>query len=316
MRAAKGQRRRTDAADFLVDIDRRCLALERALLAGEWRPSAPRVFHIRDPKPRRIGAFPFADRVVHHALYAAVEPLFEATADPDSYASRPGRGSHASLRHVQHQASTHDWYVKIDVEHYFETVPHSTIRALLDGLDLDPGVRRALDATVAAGAHVHGAGLPIGSLISQMLANATLGHIDRLARGACGVGAWARYMDDMLAFGPDKATVPSWIPMLRSALRDELGLTLKERATIVAPTRVGVPWLGFRVWANTIRLDAARSRRWRRRMLALLRSRRAGTISPEDFQIRAQSANAWAASANTLRFRSSFFRRHVRPEDR
>lgn len=123
-------------------------------------------------------------------------------------------------------------------------------------------------------------------------------------------------MVDMVAFGPDKVTVAAWVPVLRSALRDETRLTLQERATIVAPTRAGVPWLGFRVWGSTIRLDAARSRRWRRRMRALLRAQRDGTLTPEDFQIRAQSANAWASSGNTLRYRISFFRRHVRPEQR
>lgn len=139
--------------------------------------------------------------------------------------------------------------------------------------------------------------------------------VDRAARRTCAVGAWARYTDDRIAFGHDTAAVSRWVPVLRSTLRDGLGLALKERATIVAPTRIGVPWLGFRVWPGTIRLDAARARRWRRRMRTLLARRRAGKLTNEEFQIRAQSANAWASVADSLRFRRSFFRRHIRPVD-
>lgn len=78
-RAALGKRRRPEVARFLMDAERECLRLQRALRAppdspAAWRPSPACSFGIRDPKPRLITALPFVDRVVHHALCAVIEP--------------------------------------------------------------------------------------------------------------------------------------------------------------------------------------------------------------------------------------------------
>jgi hypothetical protein len=44
------------------------LRLQEELRSFTDRPGPYRQFRIRDPKPRRISAVPYRDRVVHHAL--------------------------------------------------------------------------------------------------------------------------------------------------------------------------------------------------------------------------------------------------------
>lgn len=77
MRAARGKRKKPGASAFLANLEREVLRLERALLAGSWRPGRYVVIDLLDPKPRRVSAAPFRDRVLHHALCTVVEPLFE-----------------------------------------------------------------------------------------------------------------------------------------------------------------------------------------------------------------------------------------------
>ena len=91
-------------ADFLLEVEGNCLALERELLAGTYRPGAYRTFCVRDPKPRVISAPPFRDRVVHHALCAELEPALERGAAPESFACRRGKGALAALRHARGMA--------------------------------------------------------------------------------------------------------------------------------------------------------------------------------------------------------------------
>ena len=103
VRAAEGRRLRPDVARCLMDAEPRLLALQRALrlrwpAEGAWSPTPGRLRHIRDPKPRAITVVPFADRVVHHAIMAEVEPRLERVAVHHSYACRPGRGQHEALR--------------------------------------------------------------------------------------------------------------------------------------------------------------------------------------------------------------------------
>ena len=92
-RAARGKRRKPGVAAFLARLEREVLRLERELLSGVWRPGRYVKIAVRDPKPRTVSAAPFRDRVVHHALCAAIEPLFERGFVFDSYANRRGKGN-------------------------------------------------------------------------------------------------------------------------------------------------------------------------------------------------------------------------------
>jgi len=100
-RAARGLWRNRSVAAFLLDLEPEVLALQRELVGGTYRPRPPYTFPIADPKPRTISAAAFCDRVVHHALCAALEPALERFATADSYACRRGKGNHAAVRRVQ-----------------------------------------------------------------------------------------------------------------------------------------------------------------------------------------------------------------------
>jgi RNA-directed DNA polymerase len=76
-KAVIGKRRKPGAAAFAANLERQLLRLERELLDGTWRPGRYVKLQVRDPKPRLVLAAPFRDRVVHHALCAVVEPLFD-----------------------------------------------------------------------------------------------------------------------------------------------------------------------------------------------------------------------------------------------
>ena len=76
-RAVKGKRKKPGAAAFFANLERELLALERQLHDGSYRPGRYVAFEVNEPKKRIVSAAPFRDRVVHHALCAVVEPMFE-----------------------------------------------------------------------------------------------------------------------------------------------------------------------------------------------------------------------------------------------
>lgn len=104
--AARGKRGTASVARFEHRLEEGLVDLRRALLAGTYRPGQYVHFHIREPKPRKISAAPFQDRVVHHALCNVIEPRFERLFMPESYANRTGKGTAPSTASRHSPADT------------------------------------------------------------------------------------------------------------------------------------------------------------------------------------------------------------------
>jgi RNA-directed DNA polymerase len=290
--AARGHKQKPETAAFLCDLETEVLQLQRELRSGSYRPGPFQTFRIRDPKPRTISAAPFRDRVVHHALCAAMEPTFEARADPDSFACRVGKGNRAAVWRLQRLTRAWPWYAKLDVERYFETLPLSRLLGLLHTLFDDRPLLDAVEVVLRAGSEDGETGLPIGNLTSQHFANLYLGELDRFAR-ASGVGGLVRYMDDVVVLGPDKASVAALAQAMAQQM-EALGLGDKASARRLGPVHIGVPFLGFRVWPHRIRVDRAA----RQRLLQKLRRPPRG-LSESEVQVRQTSLAAWAAHGDT-----------------
>ena len=108
-------------------------------------------------------------------------------------------------------------------------------------------------------------GLPIGNLTSQFWANCLLNPFDHFVKRELRCKAYVRYVDDLLLFADDKATLWAW----RDAIVDRLAtlrLTIHPGAQ-PRPVTEGIPFLGFVVYPTHRRVKsrkvAAYWRRWR-----------------------------------------------------
>ncbi len=310
-RAAKASPTSHDTLAFLFDLEPRLIELQRQLFDDSYRPGPYRTFEVQDPKPRTISAAPFVDRVVHHALSAVLEPIFERYYISDSYACRQGKGLHAAARRAQWFARRFGFFLKLDVRHYFETVDHFVLKQLLARKVHDERVNALLHTIIETGApgSASGKGLPIGNLTSQHFANFCLTALDHFIKDHLGVKGYCRYMDDLLLFGADKTSLHRWHKAVDAYVRRFLRLRLKHHATILSPVTEGIPFLGFRIWPSLVRLDGRRARRFRRKVRALSKAVDRAEIFEEDAACSAASLIGWIQHANTYRFRCSFIRR-------
>lgn len=316
-RAGRGKGGGIEAAAFRFGLEGEVLALARELSGGTYRPGPHRTFVLADPKPRLISAAPFRDRVVHHAIAAALEPRLERYAIADSFACRPGKGTRAAILRAQAHARRSPYYVALDVRRFFETADHAVLRALIRRLIADSRMLALLDEIIEAGApgSPPGKGLPIGNLTSQHFANLYLGPLDHFAKEQLRVPGYCRYMDDILLFGPDRATLRRWRREVDAFAGARLALELKHEVTRLAPVSDGVPFLGFRVWPRLIRFDARRARRLRAKLGATERGRRAGAVDPEGARRSTESLLGWARHGDKQRFVASFLDRLGVPDD-
>jgi len=307
-RAAQGKALSQAAVRFLVDLEPEIFKLQRSLVDGSYHPKPYQTFRIVDPKPRIISAASFPDRVVHHSLCAAMAPTFERLAIEDSFACMPRKGTQRAVKRGQAFCRGHPWALNLDIARFFETAKHEILSQLLCKYFAERKLLNLCDRFIFMGApgSLPGEGLPIGNLTSQHFANLYLMPLDRFIKQKLRVSGYLRYMDDLLLFGPDKATLKAWKLEIEAFAQERLQLKLREKAERLNPTRIGVAFLGFRIWPRLIRLDGARRRRVIRRL------HRLSGLEEEAVLPQMESLFAWLEQADTLQFRRSLLRRLAR----
>ncbi|MBN1654522.1 MAG: group II intron reverse transcriptase domain-containing protein [Deltaproteobacteria bacterium] len=310
-RAAKGKRISHEAGEFLLNLENEVLEIERELLDGSYQPASYRTFHITDPKPRTISAAAFRDRVVHHALCAALEPTLERYAISDSYACRKGKGALAAVKRVQSFSRRFSHFLKLDVLRFFETACHDVLKSRLRRVIKDRRCLWLCDQFIDAGApgSPPGKGLPIGNLTSQHFANFYLGELDHYVKEELRIKGYVRYMDDFLLFNSRREVLSEVYRNVKHFLESNIALKLKDSATIVGSVSVGVPYLGFRIWPRIIRLDAYRASRFRAKVRARVHQWQRTDMDDDSWSRSVTSLSGWAEQADTLSFRRSFLDR-------
>jgi len=306
-RAARGKGETHSAASFIFHLETEVLKLQREILDDSYRPRPYRTFFVSDPKPRTISAADFRDRVAHHALCSALEPLFERAAISDSYACRPGKGTHAAVRRAQAFAGRFSYFLKLDIRKFFENADHSVLKRGLRRLVKDWRLLQLADRIIDHGApgSPEGKGLPIGNLTSQHFANHYLSALDHFVKETLRTQGYVRYMDDMLLYSDSKYFLRAAHRRIDEFVKTDLRLDLKSEATVLAPVSEGVPFLGLRLWPQLIRLDGPAKRRLIRDLRMGARGLADGRIDEDDLAASMRSRLGHAAHANTLELRRS-----------
>jgi hypothetical protein len=292
-RVRKGHAGSQAVQEYAAALDAHLAALRADLLSGVYRPGEYRQFRVHDPKPRTISCAPVGDRVVHHALCGVITPLLERSFTADSYACREGKGTHRARARARDLVRRHPWYCKIDVRHYFDSISHDRLLAVLLPLFREPQVRDLIEKIVrhAVPGAPEGRGLPIGNLTSQWFANTYLNAFDHFATEAMRLPGYIRYMDDMVMFGETKAACWQAHDEAERWLHDERGLELKTEATLVAPVSEGVPFLGLRIFPACWRLQRQRFLRTRRKLARHERAWQQGLMDETRLQACAVAAD-------------------------
>lgn len=324
--ARRGKRSRPDVAAFDFRAEEYLLDLRDALRDQGYRPGPYRTFHVTENgKHRTISAAPFRDRVVHHALCAVLEPIWEPRFIHDSYASRAGKGTHAALDRAQHFARGHRYALQLDVRQFFPSVDHAILRGLLAHHVADERVLHLVDLVLASGADLlrgdyrmvyfpgddlfaalRPRGLPIGNQTSQFWANVYLHPLDLFIKQDLHCRAYVRYCDDLLLFAHDKATLHEWrraIIVQAATLR----LKLHEGRAQVVPVGTGLPFLGWRVFPYRRRLKRRNVIAFTRRFRQQRTRYAAGTCTAKELHASLQGWIGHARHGNTHALRRSLF---------
>lgn len=314
-RARRSKRDRYEVAQFERNLEPELIHLQNELVWRTYRTGAYRTFYVREPKTRLVAALPYRDRVVHQSLVAAIEPIWERRFLYDSYACRPGKGVHAGadraqalLRRVQRNYGR-VYALKADISKYFPNIDHSILRNLLRRRIRCPDTLWLLDEIIASAVDPDDpapAGLPIGNLTSQLMANIYLHELDMFVKQELREPYYIRYMDDFVVVGNDKQRLHRAREAIEAFLWDHLRLQTNSKTQVFPIGRRGgrgLDFLGYRIWPTHRLLRKRSIKRMRRKMRRFARLYREGQIDLSDVEPTVQSWIAHAEHADTFRLR-------------
>lgn len=90
----KGKRRRRDIQVFEYRLEENIFRLHKELRNKTYKHKPYQAFFIQDPKQRHIHKAAVVDRVLHHAIFAVLRPIFEPIFIDNSFSCRIGKGIH------------------------------------------------------------------------------------------------------------------------------------------------------------------------------------------------------------------------------
>jgi retron-type reverse transcriptase len=323
-RAIKGKRKKPGAASFFANLEGEVLTLERQLRTGEYRPGRYVAFEVNDPKKRIVSAAPFRDRVVHHALCAVVDPIFEAGFIGNTFANRTGKGTHSAIEAYERYRDRHVHVLRCDIYRYFPAIDHAVLKSdfrrrivcrqtlalldlIVDRSNAQEPVQLYFDGDDLFAPFRRRRGLPIGNLTSQFFANLYLDGFDHFVTEIL-PAPYVRYVDDFALFHDDPAILASWRSRIEGYLAGRR-LKLHPRKTMILPCAEPSQFLGLELHGDgRRRLPDDNVRRFRNRLRGFRDQWRTGTIGFDDVKARVGAWIAHAEHANTWRLRHSIFR--------
>jgi len=199
---------------------------------------------------RPLGIPTVKDRVVQQALKRVLEPIFERIFLNGSYGYRPGKSAlQAVARAVGIIEQGYWWVVDADIEGFFDNVDHELLLDLVNEQVSDGKVlkliRLFLESGVLKGDTLEETptGTPQGGVISPLLANIMLNHLDRRL-GEEGF-VLTRFADDFLIHCKTEYDAKKALERTTEILEKELHLKLNPEKTAIRMISRGVDFLGY-----------------------------------------------------------------------
>ena len=236
---------------FEANLAENLRALERDLKDGSFSPLPLRRKYIpKEPgKVRPLGIPAVRDRVAQEVSRRLLHPIFERLFHNASYGFRPGRNCHQALEKAR---ELHDQgflvVLDADIKGFFDNLSHAVIMEAVAAQVADGNILRLVQKFLRSGVMEDGVfkpttiGTPQGGVISPLLANIVLNHLDwRLHEAGY---RFVRYADDFVVLCQSQTQAEEALGVVTQTL-GELGLSLSPEKTRITSYVKGYAFLGF-----------------------------------------------------------------------
>jgi RNA-directed DNA polymerase len=280
----KSKRGTANALKFEWALERNIFSLQKELIMRTYSPGRSICFVVTEPKPREIFAADFRDRIVYHLLINQLEKIGERIFVFDSFACRPEKGTHLTIRRlrkfvgsVTQNYQQKAFYAQLDVSGFFMNINHQILYQILKEEIIkqpqshqwkeeilwlskiiifsrpienylwkgNPYLPQLIPPRKSLFYAGPNHGLPIGNYSSQFFANLYLNQLDQYVKRTLKAKYYLRYVDDFILLHRNKKQLESWTKQINQFLQKELTLELNPTKTKILDLHRGIDFLGY-----------------------------------------------------------------------
>ena len=239
---------------FAANLEENLAALMRDLKTGTFRPLPLRRVHISkgpgSKKLRPLGIPVVRDRVAQEVVRRLLAPIFEPQFHDASFGFIKGRNCHQAIERVlELHRQGYTVVLDADIAGFFDNIPHRVIMEAVAAEVADGNILRLVEGFLTAGVMEDGVykpttiGTPQGGVVSPLLANIVLNHLDWKLHEAG--YQFVRYADDFVVVCQAKRQAQEALALVTRVLEGDLGLQLSVEKTKVTTYGKGYEFLGF-----------------------------------------------------------------------
>ncbi|MCP4897484.1 MAG: group II intron reverse transcriptase/maturase [bacterium] len=286
--------------------------IHEKLQAGTYRFKPVRRAEIPKPgstKKRPLGIPVVMDRIVSQSLHTVLDELWEADFTASNFGFRRGKSQHQAIEHMRQAVEDgYTWCASIDLQGFFDEIPHDLILRLIRRKMRDERVVTLIARALKAGVQVDGKiekttkGCPQGSPVSPMLSNIVLNELDQELEGRG--HRYVRWADDFVILLRSERAAGRGMESITYFLEETLGLPVNRDKSQVARVQ-DIAFLGFQIFRKKIRISPQAQKRFKDRVRQLTR-RNNGQSMARNIHDLSEYLRGWVGYFGIQEFRTIF----------
>ena len=218
-------------------------------------------------KERELWKLPYyPHRIIQWAIMLQIEDIFKETFTNFTCASIPNRGIHYAQnlvnKYLNDEANT-KYCLKIDINKFYPSINHEILKKMLRKKINDSHLLSLLDMIIDS---CPPKGIPIGSYLSQYLANFYLAYFDHWLKEELKIKYVVRYMDDIVILGRTKEELHSDLKRMKSYISQNLDLKIKDNWQVFPTDIRGIDFVGYRFFRKFTLLRKRTYKKFKRTM--------------------------------------------------
>jgi len=193
--------KKADVLEFKLRLEDNIFELHQELKNRTYEHSDYTAFNVCDPKLRKIHKANVKDRILHHAVFRILYPIFDKSFIFDSYSCRIGKGTHRAVKRLENFCRKSNrnnrkniFALKCDIKKFFDSVKQDILLNLIEGKIIDNDAIWLIEKIIRS----FPSGLPLGNVTSQIFANIYLNELDQFIKHKLKIKYYLRYCDDFI----------------------------------------------------------------------------------------------------------------------